>query len=372
MGMGTEGFRYGDLDVLVVSPRGHLDWLREFLSPSFSVGLRPSYAVTVTLCEDAEQFAEAVAQRPAAGVVDQDCFVNDRHMVRLPVWISGRGLTIAVHEGIQTMYVVGGEGRTVTIVSPDANPYVRTALMRVVRELAMNHSRHVGGLFLHAAAVAADGRGVAIAGEKHAGKTSFLTYLLREMALDYVSNDRVLVPAAAPAIMRGMPTIVTLRPGLLALFPAMRSDLLASSYYHQRSLAEAATHRGARPWADGSFGLSPAQFCALVGVDSRAECALTALVFPRITGEPDTGRLRDLSAEKGAARLRPALLSAGLPKKTSGLLTVPGDPPAPEEDALVEMSRQIAGRVRCVECQLGTRAFDTPSLATECLRALGY
>jgi hypothetical protein len=227
-------------------------------------------------------------------------------------------------------------------------------------------------LFLHAAAAAADGRGLAIAGEKRAGKTSLLTYLLREMALDYVSNDRILVSAAGPAIMRGMPTIVTLGPELLTLFPAVGVNLLASSYYHQRTLAEAATHRAAaRPWRDGSFGLSPAQFCALVGAQSRAECALAALVFPRITGDPDTGRLRDLPVGEGAARLRAALLSAGLRKKTSDLLTVPGDPPAPAEDALVEMSRQLATRIRCVECQLGTRAYDSPALATECLRALG-
>ena len=69
-------------------------------------------------------------------------------------------------------------------------------------------------------------------------------------------------------------------------------------------------------------------------------------------------------------RAHRTLLSAGLAKKTSDLVTFPGDPPAPDAAHLEEMSRAFAARVPCVECQIGTRTYESGALAAECLRLL--
>jgi hypothetical protein len=153
--------------------------------------------------------------------------------------------------------------------------------------------------------------------------------------------------------------------------PGLESEIVARAYHYRRTLAEAADHpEPRRASQDGSYSLSAAQLCALLGVERRAECPPHVLLFPRITGATNGGRLRDLAPGEGAARLRRALLSADLVTKTSELLTFPDDPPPPDEQHLEEMCRGLAARVRCVECQLGTRAYESGALAAECLGVL--
>ncbi len=368
----VNGFTYGNLALLVGAARpGPLRWLEEFLSPPFQLGARDAYAATVTLREASRRYEEVLGHRPQAGAVELDCFVNDSHMIRLPAWASGPDTTTAFQQGLSVVYEVDRASRSVTILSPERNPNARTALMRAVRELAMNHARRDGGMFLHAAAIAVEGRGLLIAGEKRAGKTTLLLHLLRETGADYVSNDRLLLPSADAATLRAMPTIVTVRVDSLAFFPGLEADVQTRAYSYRRTLAEAAeVPQPTRPRSDDSFGLSPAQFCALLGVERRAECAPHALLFPRITGEAGIGRLRDLAPGEAAARVRRTLLSAGLAKTTSDLVTFPGDPPAPDAAHLEEMSRALAARVPCVECQIATSTYERGALAAECLRLL--
>lgn len=366
------GFTYGELPVLVGAARSEpVRWLEEFLSPPFRIGARDAYAASVTLCEDSRRYEEVLARRPPAATVALDSFVNDTHMIQLPAWACGPGTTTAFQQSFRVLYTVGQASRSVTILSPEHNASARTALMRVVREMAMNRSRRDGGVFLHAAAISVGGRGMLIAGEKHAGKTTVLLHLLRETAADYVANDRVLLPSPAAATARGMPTIVTVRPQTLAFLPGLRSELVARSFSYLRTLAEAAADaQPARAWADGSFGLSPAQLCALLGVERRAECTPQVVLFPRITAESDAGRLHDLAPGEASIRLRRALLSSGLAKRTSDLVAFPDDPPPPEDDAVDEMIGAFAARVPCVECRLGTRSYESGALASECLRLL--
>jgi hypothetical protein len=366
-----DGFTYGALPILVGAPcREPLRWLEEFLSPAFRAGPRDGYAASVTLREDSQHYRDMLANRPQTGIAPLDCFVNDSHMVELPAWASGAGTTTAFQEGFHVLYTVDPSARSVAILSPEHNPQARTALMRVVRELAMNRSRADGGVFLHAAALAIAGRGLLIAGEKRAGKTTLLLYLLRATGADYVSNDRVLLPSPASATLRGMPTIVTVRPQTLAFFPGLRSELVTKSYFYRCTMAEAAVdQRPARPSSDGSFGLSPAQVGALLRVERRAECAPHVLLFPHVTGDASGGELRELAPGAAAARLRRALLSAELAKKTSDLVAFAGDSPVPD-DAVDDMCRALTARVTCVECRLGAKSYEDGALAADCVRLL--
>jgi hypothetical protein len=172
-------------------------------------------------------------------------------------------------------------------------------------------------------------------------------------------------------MLRGMPTIVTLRGDTLAFFPGLRTEVETRSYYYQRTLAEAAEHpEPARPWRDGSFGVSPAQLCALHGVERRAECMPHVLLFARITGLPNRGGVHDLAPGEATARLRRVLLSAALAKQTSDLITLPDDPPAPDPERVEEVIRAFAARVPCLECRLGSRSYESGALAAECRRLL--
>ena len=360
-----------DFALRVEAPPATLRWLEEFLTPAFTVEAAERDTPRVTLQEDEHRYAALSAEQAGAHTTELDCFINDSHVISLPAWSASAHEVAAFQESFRAFYSVDRGARSVTVTSRPGNAGARTALMRSVRELAMNRALRRGGLFLHAAALAADRLGALIAGQKHAGKTTLLLYLLRASGADYVANDRVLLPAAASPAVRGMPTIVTVRPQTVDFFPQLGAEIVARRYYHQRTLAEATDQAApARAWPDGRFGISPAQLCAVLGVAPVDSCAPRVVLVPRITGDHDAGRLRELTRADALARLRHARLSAGLRKKTSALFVFDGDLPSPAAEEEEATLAAFADRVPCVECQLGTRSYADDRLATECMRLL--
>jgi hypothetical protein len=94
------------------------------------------------------------------------------------------------------------------------------------------------------------------------------------------------------------------------------------------------------------------------------------VLFPRITGESNAGSLRDLGRAEAVECLRRAVLSAGMEKTTSDLVALPDDPPPPPAEQLDATIGAFAASVRCVECRLGTRSYESSTLAAECLALL--
>ena len=138
----VNGFTYGDLALLVGAPRPR----PAALAGGVPVPALPHRRARRLRRERhpagrARRYEEVLAQRPQAGAVELDCFVNDSHMIRLPAWASGPDTTAAFQQGFRVVYEVDRASRSVTVLSAESNPHARTALMRVVRELAMNRSR---------------------------------------------------------------------------------------------------------------------------------------------------------------------------------------------------------------------------------------
>jgi len=216
----------------------HIRWLEEFLRPSFDAGFTGPVDFTVRVVADDSEFKERSAAAPASE--ELIAFVLDTSLVRLPGRFSSPGRACAFDTKYGVHYVAGCGRRKVRIVAPTSGHDVRAPLMRVVREIAANHSRSQGELFLHAACVANGARGVLIAGPKRAGKSTLLTHLLLGQGVSYVANDRVLAspPDRDPAF-RGVPVIVCLREGLFDYFPDLRRELVRRWYRWELSLEEA-------------------------------------------------------------------------------------------------------------------------------------
>jgi hypothetical protein len=287
------------------------------------------------------------------------CFALDKDWVCLPHWHSAEGLRTVVDEPARVAYEVHATGRCVTLVTPPGKTGVRTALMRVVRELAINHARERGGLLLHAAALAVGNRGLILAGEKNAGKTTLLVNLLRHGGARYVSNDRTLVSlAASPPALHGMPTIISVRPGTLAFFPRLGEQLRARGFQYRLTLQEAVGRVAARLSNDGRFALSAAQLCALLGVERLGACAASAVVFPQIADDEQTIRLRQLDEREAADRLTPAVFGVAAAPEMECLLSVVGEPRVGDVAATRSIGQLVAA-VPCFECRLGHRAYDS-------------
>jgi hypothetical protein len=240
--------------------------------------------------------------------------------------------------------------------------------MRILRELASAQAASRGEMPLHAAAVAEGETVTLFVGGKGAGKTTLLVHALvaGAGATRYVSNDRVFVrlDSGAP-LARGMPSIVSLREATLTLSEGVRTAVDSGAWHYASTVGETrAWHTaGTRPEGAGRRtppGLSPAQLCALLGVQPVAGGTLARIVFPKTQAMVGAGArflLRRLTPEEASARL----LESGLFADGRAATYVSGTPP-PERCALESALRELAARVPSLSCVLGPDAYASPSV----------
>ncbi len=200
-------------------------------------------------------------------------FALDGGPLRLPVVEAGGALR-AWDATADAVLDVTDAGRTTRIRHGDDRLAARLLLLRVAREYAHNQALAEGDLVLHAAGLVSEGRAHAVTGAKGAGKT---TRALRLMASGhrYLSNDRVRISLGAAPRAFGIPTVVTLRPGTLALFPELEAALRGAGDYRR------AAGEGMEPPRQDAAGLrlSPAQLCAAFGQEPMAAAVLGSILL---------------------------------------------------------------------------------------------
>lgn len=360
--------RHGPVSIEVVSDDApSLAWLAEFLAPAFQpvppsrrAHHRAVFTVAPALHASLRRRLRAAPPRELEG------FGYDGSFSRHAVVRDAQGLTWAHDRGNAVFLGVDDDARTVVVAARHAGDKPRVALMRVLRELAVSAQLRSGRLPVHASAFAHRGGAVLICGPKRAGKSSLLVHALA-CGGAFVSNDRLYVDVAGRPTATAMPTIVMLRDGTLRLFPSLRRDYERARYDRSRTLAECAPGVARpRPRAAPGFdrpGLSPAQFCDLLGAPMRGAAPVRALLFPRI--DPRTGSLalRRLTAAGAQTRLARSLMKPSHPTRLSALFSPARRreivPAGAERDAC----RRLASRVPAFECRLGPRAYETDLLA---------
>jgi hypothetical protein len=292
-------------------------------------------------------------------------FQLDRETIELPAWEGARGERIAQDASYGVFYRVAG--RCVEILAPRNRPPVRTALMRVVRELAMQRAWSARSFLLHAAAFAREGRGFLVAGPKESGKTTLLLHALRGRGTSFVANDRLRVALEDGGVhIRAMPSILSIRDGSFGFFPALRDGIVSRRFHYRRSVEE--TGRADAPeaevWPGGRFGISAAQLCALVEQPAAAGARAAVLLLPRVTGAAGGIRLRRLSAEEGAAGLRGSIFG-GARGGRSALFADAGDTPLPDSPST--WCTSTAASLACFDCALGKDAYACEATLWEAL-----
>ncbi len=344
----------------------HLEWLLEFLGPAFSVreGSRCDFAVE--LSEDTPRYEALARLGPISSGDEVEVFALDNHVLRLPVWNGlSHGLTL-FDEQFGVYYEIPGGRREVRLVTSLGNSAARTSLMRVVRERVMSEMLRIGRLILHASSVLIEGLGLVIAGPTSSGKTSLSTALLQSESARYVSNDRAVIALdEAPPRFRGLPSVITLRPRTLELFPGLAKELRETATHPRISRREAAASPRSGPlrWSDGRYGLSPPQWCSLLARQSVAEADVSAVLFPRVVEQPDRIELARLTPGEAEERLPATLLGAGQWRKRIEVFAEPGRDELPSEAALTPRIQQLVRATACFECRLGPRAYEGGAVA---------
>jgi hypothetical protein len=356
----ASGLRYLGLRVRVESADTRdLTWLQEFVAPPFEVVDAGGWNRAVSFEVETKQHAALMDLGTDHGVT-APCFALDQQLVHHPVWASRSGERIVYDQEFDVFYHVRAGALHVRVVTAEGNRAARIGLMRVVRELGMSYVWRSGGIVAHAAAVRLGDEGLAIVGPKGAGKTSLLTFLLRHRDAQYVSNDRVLLRIEnGRPLLRGLPTLVSVRSGTLAMFPALRDQLATRSYDHSTGLREAAPDSSEIPRlaTHGGRSLSPGQFCELLGVTRVTQTLLTGLLFPRVSGGRGGIELEPLSPGVAAVKLGNFLLRMGRSPETRSIFDFAVDEPIARDPPLQARCRALTSRVQCFECRLGQDAY---------------
>ena len=252
------------------------------------------------------------------------------------LWIAGEtdGLTFRLDRS----------QRTVEIVSLASDSPTRVAVMRVVRELATTACLRDGQLPIHGSAfVRSDGSAVIVCGPKGAGKTSLLVHALHSGAT-YLANDRVMLEPVAPFVAHGMPTIVSLRSGMLDLFEHIKSAL------EDRQSVSPST----------SVGITPAKFRQLLGAPSLGQAPLGMLLFSRVDTSVRGLRFERLGLDDCALALGKNLLRPSNPIRSSEVFTLGEHREVLDPQLVADACHSIASVVPAYVCVVGAGAFDTP------------
>ena len=343
-------------------------WLDEFLHPAFEPWTGAAdFAVSVVTGPAA--YAALAATRPPGALAEDACFALDSQVVTHPTWQSG-GRMVLADAKYGTLYALDATEASV-IAAPESSLF-RGGVMRVVREtLTTRALLSANRIQLHAAACQLDGRVVLIMGPKGAGKTTLLGYLAAATGARILTNDRAVAERVDGGfLVRGVPTIVSIRPEARALIPRLYRGMTLERPAHL-TLAEldAATRSGDRTEVTVRLRLSPRQLARQLGVELGADGPLAAVLFPRSSDARDDLEIERLRDDVAMRELRAGCFGASAGKAGATVFErlLPARRPAQADADLVEA---IAAQVPCFAVRLGAGRFAAPHAASALLRTV--
>lgn len=201
--------------------------------------------------------------------------------------------------------LVAADERHVAVDEPDAR-WRPVQTLRTLRNLLRWRAHEAGALFLHGGLVRFGGAGVAFAGPKRSGKTTFLLSALANGDAAFVSNDDVSVHADGDAVTgRGWPRAVNVRRESVLALRHLRDGLVercaAASHPHNRHGSN---------WTELVEGLPPdvtllpGELAAVMGCAVVPDARLAALVLPSFDPDCDAApRVELLAAQAARAAL---------------------------------------------------------------------
>lgn len=362
----TATFHYHGCAIRVATPSSNtLRWLEEFFGTSFEVSsclpTGDDHRVwSVTL----EHVRHQEPPKKLANWIE--CFTLDGSFERYRLETDSGTRRVLWHPEHAVRLEIDATARTVNIACPAAEASRgRMVLMRTVREIATAHALQDGMLHVHGAAFRHGENTIMLTGPKTAGKTSSLLYALHHGA-QLLGNDRLLVGFDQQPVVRGMPTVVKVRPESLRFFPKLARRHRIRPYKFVESMEES-LRRVRWSTTDGNADVTPrltnTQLCDLLGIGSAKEAPLTAIFFPRVDARVQGFAVRRVVPAAAADRLwRECLLRPGKHQRISPALGVSASGEGIDPQTEQAQCLRLAQHVPCFELQLGLAAYEMPQL----------
>lgn len=146
-------------------------------------------------------------------------------------------LTVVEDEPLKLFYAISERGRATNVIATTGSRE-RTGLLRLIRGAwVLSHDAPI----VHGCVLEKHGRGIVIAGEKYAGKTTSVLNLCSRRGYSLVANDRLLLernPSGERLRAIGVPTVVNVRASAVKPFPELQ-HLLDLPVYGVSDLAKA-------------------------------------------------------------------------------------------------------------------------------------
>lgn len=344
-----------------------LGWLAESLSPSYGVVAHgndlPDHAEVVVEIRE-----EPAPELPRAAAEAMPCFAHESELVSLAGWRIGE--RILLDDPTYELRISAGPNGVVLWRA--GQQWRRGIVQRVIHAVTL--ARLLGDgryLQLHASGLEAQGQTVAFAGPKGSGKTTTLARLASTLSTPVVANDRLILALSAPGLpVRGVPTVVPIRPDTLRLLREPFAGVVASPRYVSMTLAEFARSRGPEgPGADGVAAmLNTPQFAWQLGAPLSAGAPLGCLAVLSLDPGVDAFELSELTSSEAVRALRSFSFGAArTPEERTVFDRVFGRDVPPAQPAISAVQLES---VRTVRLSVGPQLLSDPKAPAGLMQAL--
>lgn len=368
-------FSYLGLNIKVSCYRqDHIAWITEFLHPQFEITNANVSNCEITFIEDDGSFNDFY-RNPPLSRKEINGFILDTKTVKLLLWNATKLWQVLFDEELNVFYLIAYRKNQVCILCPSTSSFAaRIALMRVIREYAMNYDYPQAGYFIHSSALDYQGTAVMIAGPKNSAKTSLLIYFLVHLSSQFISNDRVFLyfDDSSP-VVNGMPSVVTIPQTTHRMFSRVGISLPIYRYHHWFTLAESDDRQ---PFLEKSeavdYTITTRQFCELVGTESCCKSNLSAIIFPRLEKTCNGISLEKIGKGKAIERLKEARYAKDiLHEKTFFHLTSKKANSREPKFSFNEFINKCASELLCFDCIVGYNAYEKNEAEELINRVLG-
>ena len=314
-----------------------MDWLEEFLTPSFRVttqrlnyenSIESTWSISLESLESSPlekaEFANLLKQSKSAQTVA--AFSRESTFAELAfvgeIQFHSQDYQAYIDNEHSQLLLLNEKLQKIILISKNRDRYARYFLMKTLREVCHSYCASRGSLVIHAAAISFtnDNSGFLLCGPKRSGKTTEMLSGLKQPTAQFVANDRVVVyragnqskeqSSATTFYCRGLPTIISVRAPTLDLFPEFRESVIAAGYDSSKTIEECTpgpvvkksiAEMGYRP-------LSIKQLCQAAQTSAVAETTIKGIIFlsKNLDSKP---QLANCSLEKAESLLSSSLIS---------------------------------------------------------------